>query len=166
MTGEPAIKGFLISSATRRLLLAVAIVGAATFLYGVLAGDAIRAWQALLVNFLFFSGLAHGGVVLSALMHATSARWGRPLKRVAEATVAFLPIAFLILMVLLIGTPAWAPWVHEPVEAKQAWLNIPFFVTRQILGFLLLGGLSLLYVYRSLRAADPPPRHSSLSIQA
>lgn len=151
MTAESAIKGFLISSATRRLLLAVAIVGAATFLYGVLAGDAIRAWQALLVNFLFFTGLAHGGVVLSALMHATSARWGRPLKRVAEATVAFLPIAFLILMVLLIGTPAWAPWVHEPVEAKQPWLNIPFFVTRQTVGFLVLGGLSLAFVYQSLR---------------
>ena len=143
--------GTLLSKGTRRIFLALGVLGAGTFLYGVLIGDDTRAWQSLLVNFLFFAGLAQAGVVLSALMHATSARWGRPLKRTAEATVAFLPVAFVLLIVLLLGTSAWAPWVREPVEAKQPWLNIPFFVTRQTLSFLLLGGLSLAYVYQSLR---------------
>ncbi|MFQ5973879.1 MAG: molybdopterin oxidoreductase, partial [Alphaproteobacteria bacterium] len=120
-------------------------------LYGVVLGDGTRAWQALLVNFLFFAGLAQAGVVFSALVQATSAGWGRSLKRTAEATAAFLPVAFGLLIVLLVGVSALAPWVREPVAAKTPWLNIPFFVTRQVVAFLLLGGLSLSYVYQSLR---------------
>ena len=141
----------VVSDGTRRLYLGAGLVGTAAFLYGVVLGDAIRAWQSLLVNFLFFGGLAQAGVVLSAMMQVTSSRWGRALKRTAEATSAFLPVSFVLLLVLLAGVSAWAPWVHAPVEAKQAWLNIPFFVTRQILGCLLLGGISLAYVYRSVR---------------
>ena len=140
----------LLSPGVRRFLLGIAALGGLAFLVG-LALDGIRAWQALLVNFLFFGGLAQAGVVLSCILQVTSARWGRPLKRVAEATVAFLPVAFVLLLLLLAGTAAWAPWVHEPVEAKAPWLNIPFFVSRELLAFLLLSGFSLRYVYRSVR---------------
>ena len=141
----------VVSGRTRQVLLGACGVGAVAFLFDVGVGDGTRAWTALLVNFLFFAGLAQAGVVLSAVMQATSARWGRSLKRLAEATAAFLPAAFVLLLVLFLGIATWAPWVREPVEAKTAWLNIPFFVTRQTLTFLLLSGLSLAYVYRSLR---------------
>jgi hypothetical protein len=141
----------VVSESTRRLYLVAGLAGAAAFLYGVALGDSIRAWQSLLVNFLFFGGLAQAGVAISAIMQVTSSRWGRALKRTSEATAAFFPISLVLLLTLLAGTTAWAPWVHEPVESKAAWLNIPFFVTRQVLGFLLLTGLSLRYVYRSLR---------------
>jgi hypothetical protein len=135
----------------RQVGLALAAVGAVAFVYGLLVGDSIRAWQALLVNFLFFAGLAQAGVVLSATLQTTSARWGRPLKRLSEATGAFLPVAFVLLLILLLGVSSWATWVHEPIPAKTPWLNIPFFVVRQILAFLLLSGLSVAYLYRSLR---------------
>ena len=141
----------LVPPRARSVLLGLAALGALAFLYGIVVGDAVRSWQTLLVNFLFFGGLAQAGVVLSCILQVTSARWGRPLKRVAEATAAFLPAAFGLLLVLLAGTAAWAPWVHEPVEAKTPWLNVPFFVLRELLAFLVLGGFSLRYVYRSLR---------------
>ena len=141
----------LVPPRARNVLLGLAALGALAFLYGIVLGDAVRAWESLLVNFLFFGGLAQAGVVLSCILQVTSARWGRPLKRVAEATAAFLPAAFILLLVLLAGTAAWAPWVHEPVEAKTPWLNVPFFVSRELLAFLVLGGFSLRYVYRSLR---------------
>ena len=82
----------LLAPGTRRFLLGLAVLGGLAFLVG-LAVDGTRAWQALLVNFLFFGGLAQAGVVLSCILQVTSARWGRPLKRVAEASVAFLPVA-------------------------------------------------------------------------
>ena len=136
---------------TRLVLLCLAALGGLAFLYGIAFGERVRAWQALLVNFLFFGGLAQAGVVFSCILQVTSARWGRPLKRAAEATVAFLPVAFVMLLVLLAGTAAWAPWVHHPVEAKTPWLNIPFFVLRELLAFLVLSGITLRYVYLSLR---------------
>ncbi|MBM62430.1 MAG: hypothetical protein CL484_05720 [Acidobacteria bacterium] len=141
----------VVSESTRRLYLAAGLIGGLTFLYGLVFGDSLRAWQSLLVNFLFFGGLAQAGVVISAIMQVTSSRWGRALKRIAEATTAFFPISFVLLLILLAGVKAWAPWVHEPVDTKAAWLNIPFFATRQLIGFLVLTGLSLRYVYQSLR---------------
>jgi Ni/Fe-hydrogenase subunit HybB-like protein len=135
----------------RWLFLTLAVVGTTAFADQVLYGDSMRAWQSLLVNFLFFAGLAQAGVVLSALLQVTSARWGRPLKRLSEATVAFLPVAALLLIVLLSGTATWAPWVHEPIPEKTPWLNVTFFVTRQLVSFGLLSLLSVLFVYRSLR---------------
>ncbi len=134
----------------KRAFFAAAATGAAGFLISLLT-DAGRAWQALLVNVLFFSGLAQAGVVFSALLQATSARWGRSLKRVAEATGAFLPVAFVLTLVLLSGIGTWAPWVAEPVEEKAVWLNVPFFVAREVVALALLNGLSLAYVYRSVR---------------
>jgi hypothetical protein len=113
--------------------------------------DGIRTWNALLVNFLFWSGLGHAGVAVSAMFQATSARWARPLKRIAEGTVAFLPVSALMLIVLLAGVSVWAPWMHEPNASRQAWLNAPSFVLRQSLGFLLLGAISIAYVYASIR---------------
>mgnify|MGYP001190780681 CR=1 FL=1 len=147
----PVASGSLVSDGTRRTLLGCGVVGTLAFSFGVFFGDSARAWQSLLINFLFFAGLAQAGVVLSALLQVTSARWGRPLKRTAEATAAFFPVALLMLLILLAGVSSWAPWVHEPIEAKTPWLNIPFFVTRQLAAFSVLTGLSLLYVYKSLR---------------
>ena len=56
----------VVAESTRRLYLTSGLIGAATFLYGLALGDSIRAWQSLLVNFLFFGGLAQAGVVISA----------------------------------------------------------------------------------------------------
>ena len=141
----------ILPAGARRALAALVLAGAGAFLFGLLLGDAPRAWQALLVNTLFFGGLALAGVVLSALLQLTAARWGRPLKRTAEATSAFLPAALLLVVVLLAGAGGWAPWVHAPPEGRAAWLNFPFFAARELGAFLLLGGLGAAYVYHSVR---------------
>jgi hypothetical protein len=132
----------LLTPARRFLLLGAAAVGLLAFIVGLLT-DATRAWSALLVNFLFWSGLGHAGVAFSAIFFITSARWARPLKRVAEATVAFLPASALMLLALLVGLGGWAPWMHESIGGRQVWLNAPFLIVRQVLGLLLLGGLSV-----------------------
>ena len=141
----------LVSAAVRRRLAAVGLAGAGAFLFGVLRGDALRAWQTLLVNFLFFAGLAQAGVVLSALVQATSASWARPVKRAAEATAAFLPVSFVLLLVLFLGLSTWAPWVGQTGLSHEGWLTVPAFVARQGVAFVVLGGLSAAYVYHSLR---------------
>lgn len=140
-----------VSDRARRGLLGCGALGTLAFLHAVHFGEATRAWQALLVNVLFFAGLAHAGVVVSAIMQVTSAHWGRALKRLAEATSAFLPLGGGLLLVLFLGISAWAPWVEAPVAAKTPWLNVPFFVTRHALAFIGLTALGLAYVYCSLR---------------
>ncbi len=141
----------ILSARERRVARMLAAAGVAAFALGVGFGDAARAWQALLINFLFFTGLAQAGVVLSALVQLTSARWARPLKRAAEATAAFLPVSSILLAVLLVGLPAWAPWAGAHGHAREGWLTVPWFAAREAAGFLLLLAVSAAYLYQSVR---------------
>ena len=99
--------------------LLLAFIGGAAFWIGVSGSQAERAWQVFLVNYLFWSGLAFGTVLFSAALIMTNARWGRPLKRLAEAPAAFLPVAFLLFWVLFLGREQLFPWIHEPLPAKK-----------------------------------------------
>lgn len=134
-------------------LLALIALGATAFLYGVTQPGAVRAWSIFLVNFLFWSGLAQALVVLAALMQLTKAQWAGPIRRLAEAGVAFLPLSFVLFLVIFFGREVLFPWILEPIEAKAAWLNVPFLFTRDGIGLLILYGLSVLFVKHSLRSA-------------
>jgi hypothetical protein len=129
----------------------LAIVGAGVFLVGISGSQAQRAWQAYLVNFLFWSGLAFGTVLFSAILTMTNARWGRPLKRLAEAPGAFLPVAFLLFWGLFFGREKIYPWIHENVGHKQLWLSSGFLFARDGASLLLLTIVSLALVYYSVR---------------
>lgn len=129
----------------------LAILGAAAFLYGVSGDLAVRAWQAYLVNYVFWAGLSFGAVLFAAVLNMSYARWGRPVKRLAEALGAYLPVSFLLFWVLFFGRATLFPWVREPIPEKQAWLNVPFFFARNGVALLLLTILSLALVYYSIR---------------
>lgn len=129
----------------------LAVMGTIAFLVGISGSEDQRVWQAYLVNFVFWSGLAFGTVLFSAMLTMTNARWGRPLKRLAEAPVAFLPVAFLLFWVLLWGRELLFPWIHEPVEHKKVWLNSGFLFARDGVALLILTLVSLALVYSSVR---------------
>ena len=134
------------------LLCALLIaVGVASFLVGVLGSRPERAWQAYLINFVFWSGIAFGAIMFSAVLTIVDARWGRPLKRLAEGFVAFTPVACALFWVLYFGKDYLFPWVHDPPPAKAAWLNAGFLFLRDGIGLILLTAVGLAIVYRSSR---------------
>ncbi len=133
-------------------------LGLTTFLIGVTGEHAQRAWQAYLVNWLFWSGLALSGLTFSALLRITKAEWAGPLQPLAEALAAFLPISFFLLLVLFLGSEQLFSWIQNPVPAKQAWLNEPFLVLRSLFGVVLLYGCGLALLRASLRASRTLPR--------
>jgi hypothetical protein len=126
-------------------------LGAAVFLLGVSGAQAPRAWQALLINFVFWSGLAFGCVLFVAVLNLTNAHWARPLKRLAEAPAAFLPVAFVLFWVLYLGRVHLFPWLREPVAAKAWWLNAGFLFARDGLSLLVLIAVAVALVYHSVR---------------
>ena len=137
--------------ATLSLLLAV--VGFAIFLVGVFTGNA-RAWQAYHINWLFFTTISSAGVAIAAAQRITTARWSRPTVRIIEGFVAWLPVAFVLLVLMLIGGKrAIFPWVTEPptIPEKALWLNPTFFTIRVLVVFALITALSLWFVYRTVR---------------
>jgi Ni/Fe-hydrogenase subunit HybB-like protein len=74
-----------------RLLLLfafMAVMGAAVFVNGISGPHSQRIWQVYLINFVFWTGLAAGCVLFSAILSITHAHWGRSIKRLAK------PLAF------------------------------------------------------------------------
>ncbi len=130
----------------------LAVVGVAAFLYGATGNDALRAWQAFTVNYVFWAGLAFGAVLFSAVLNLSKAVWGRPIKRLAEAFGAYLPVSFLLFWAFLAGKERVFPWIAKPVPGKQAFLNAPFMFAREGVCLLALTVLSLLLVYYSVKA--------------
>ena len=127
------------------------LIGMVSFFYGIAGPDRQRTWQVYLINFLFWSGIAFSATVFVAILNITNARWGRPLKRLAEALGAFTPVAFLLFWVLYFGSESIFPWVRDPVQGRESWLNTVSLFTRNGIGLFLLTGVSVALIYCSVR---------------
>lgn len=128
------------------------LIGAISFIVGVSGSQAPRAWQAYLINFVFWFGLSAGSILFVAILNITHARWGRPLKRLAEALGTFLPVSFIFFWLLYGGRASLFPWILEPVQGKEQWLNVPFFFAREGIAIFLLGAVAMALTYFSVRA--------------
>ena len=135
------------------LMMGCMLVGVIAFIIGLLSPDTSLVWRALLVNAVFFGGLAFGGIAFSVILTITNARWGRPVKRMAEAMTAFLPVVAVMFLLLFLGAPQLFLWIDpaKVIQAKAGWLNYPFFVVRQISVFVLFSILIWFYLKVSLR---------------
>lgn len=127
------------------------VLGAVTVAAGILGFESKRVWISFLINFAFWSGLAQGGIVFSAAYRLTNGKWGETIRRVSEGFVLFIPLSALLFLLTFIGREHLWPWITEPIEAKSAWLNEPFFFIRVTLYYVVMSLLSLRYVYLSAR---------------
>ena len=135
------------SAGGQGILLALVVIGAAAFIYGLMQPEPGQAWAIYLVNLLFWSSFAIVGPALAAMMQLTQARWSPSIKRVALTTGGFLPFSFVLFLVFFLGLGALYPWVNNPalVEKKSQWLNVPFFVLRIGVGVLLLYWVAMIF---------------------
>ncbi len=133
--------------------LVLTLVGAAVFIAGLfIAPD--RAWHAWHFNWLFFAGLSSGAMAIVAVQRITTARWSRPVVRMLEGYVAFLPVAFVFLLVsLFAGKGHIFPWAHGsyPNPEKATYYGATFLIIRDVVVFGVLTVLPLWFVYRSVR---------------
>jgi hypothetical protein len=136
--------------------IVLALIGTATFLFGVFSGDAAHTWSIYLVNVVFWSGIAATGPAVAAMMQLTEARWSPSVRRIALTTAGFLPVSFVLLFVLLAAGYSLWPWVKTPIPVKAAWLNFPFFFARTLVLAALLFLTSFAFVRALLRDPVPP----------
>lgn len=138
-----------------RLIIPVLLVVGLIALVGAFFSDPARAWRAYHFNWLYFTSLAQGAVILAVVVTITRGLWSRPVRRLALSFVAFMPIAFvLVLPMLFFGTEAIFPWVGHPElmqKGKEAYLNIPFLSVRTVVLLGLLVVLDLVFAYWALR---------------
>ena len=147
----PARRLETVPSILRIGALVLIVIGVIAFI-GALLTDAARAWRAYHFNWLFFTTVAQGAVTLAAAVTITRGLWSRPIRRIALAFVAFLPVAYLLVIpILLFGAPHIFPWIEHPVAKKAAYLNVPFLSARTLLLLGILFILDLVFAYYSLR---------------
>lgn len=134
---------FTLSPAAHFFLLGLVALGVITFFFG-LKVDADRAWHNYLLNYFYWFSLSLSGLFFISLCYVTTSVWAAPLKRVPEALIGFLPVAFCLLLILWLGKGYLYEWTHHEVVAgdslltgKRGYLNIPFFVIRNIFFYIL-----------------------------
>jgi Ni/Fe-hydrogenase subunit HybB-like protein len=144
---------FRINDRLQKLLLGFVVIGIIGFGVGLIGNRSYLAWQALLVNTMFFGGIALGGLAFSLIFTITNAKWGRPIKRLAEALGAFIPIGALLLCLLFFGADHFFEWMdHDKViHAKAGWLNFPFFIIRNVVVLGLFVAASSYYLKTVIR---------------
>ncbi|MBA2321439.1 MAG: hypothetical protein H0V89_09810 [Deltaproteobacteria bacterium] len=161
------------ASVGRTVPPAVLGAGVALMLLGVVSvgiGFAIAGpawtWGAILVGLVYTLAIAQGGIIFSVIQTATWGRWGRPFKRVAETLFFVMPIAYVALLVFLVGglgIYVWNPDTiipggpvsllpHSPeaVASKPIWLAEGFVIARMAIGFLWILIINFVYVRASL----------------
>ena len=118
--------------------------------------DPQAAWISYITNWLYFTSVSMGGLLLAIATWITKAKWNWSIRRISQSFVAFLPFSFLLMLPMLSLGESYFPWIEmmadDPVvQNKAAYLNMPFLVTRNVLGLALLFGVALYFVYLALR---------------
>ncbi len=132
-------------------LVLLVVFGGSVFVWQVLGSEPARAWQAFLINLLFFSAVAQSGSVLAAIYHLTEARWGGRVMPLAMGLGSFLPVSFVLFVVLLLGFP-YLPTYSAEFSARRSWFDPLFLISRDILGIAILYSVSLAFSYRFLNS--------------
>lgn len=83
-------------------------------------------WGFYMVNFVFWIGISHAGIMISAILRLTQAEWRRPVTRAAEVMTVFSLVAALMSAPLVhVGRPWRADlWVFPYDFARGVWINI------------------------------------------
>ena len=135
----------LVSSA----LLAIGLVA---FLAG-LSTDAATTWRAFHVNYLYFGGLAQSGVVLASIFVIVGATWPGPVRHIAAALSAWVPVTLVLAAIGFLGRRHIYPWIDEPLPWKAVWLNESRVYGADLAVLAVLALLSYAFLKASFRPA-------------
>jgi len=154
---EPHFLGEFGPIVYRRSALIGGVALAVSFGLGLILRDLDRFCHAYLVNYCYFLSLSLGALFFVVLQHLARAGWSVVVRRLAEILAANLPLMAVLALPVLFGTGVLYDWVHasesahaELIEAKRAYLNLPFFLVRIGAYFAIWTWLSRVLLNRSV----------------
>ena len=82
-------------------------------------------WGFFITNFVFWIGISHAGVMLSAILRLAKAEWRRPATRAAEVLTIFSLMTAMIMPIIHTGRP-WRIlyWAFPYDFARGIWPNV------------------------------------------
>ncbi len=125
----------------QRSALVVGVLGVIILVLGALISRE-QFFQSYLIGYIFWFQLSLGCLIVLAIQHLVSGRWGSVAQRVLEAGASTLPLMALLFVPLLLGLPILYEWARPEVVAHDAilqqkapYLNVSFFIIRAIIYF-------------------------------
>jgi hypothetical protein len=125
----------------QRTSLLVGIAGVLLLITGFLLSRE-QALRSYLFAYLYWIGMGLGSMGILLLHHTVGGKWGMVIRRLCEAGCRTLPYMALLLIPVLLSIPTLYPWARPEalqnanIQAKAAYLNVPFFLVRTIFYFL------------------------------
>ncbi len=132
-------------------------------------------FQSYLFAFVFWAQLSIGCLALLLIQHVAGGTWGAVIRRPLEAGTMTLPLMAVLFIPIIFGIPDLYRWANpeevahsELLAHKAPYLNVPFFIGRTALYFVIWIALAYLLNKWSGRQdqdaeAVPESRFSSLS---
>ena len=113
-------------------LLLVFLAGAGAFGFMLNKGVGVTGlnrpvmWGVFMTNFVFWIGISHAGIMISAILRLTQAEWWRPVTRAAEVLTVFSLTAALMAAPLVHPGRPWraAYWIFPYDFGRGIWPNI------------------------------------------
>ncbi|MBI4220322.1 MAG: polysulfide reductase NrfD [Chloroflexi bacterium] len=106
-------------------------------------------WGVFITTFVFWVGISHAGIMISAILRLTQAEWRRPVTRAAELLTVFSLITALTFPIIHAGRP-WriVYWIIPYDFSRGIWPNIrsPLVWDPAAIGTYLTGSILFLYV--------------------
>lgn len=152
----------------QRAALIVGVLGLVACGAGAALGNVVQFFRSYLVAYLFWLGLGLGSLAILMIHFVAGGRWGFSVRRLLEAAAGTLPLLALLFVPIVFGLKFLYIWTHANVVAadenlrhKALYLNVPFFLVRAAVYFLVWIGLAFLLA-RTAKAQDenPEPRHA------
>jgi len=126
-----------------RFMRRALIAGVVLILLMIVPWNHDRFFEAYLIGWTFWTGIAIGSLALLMLQHLTGGGWGFVIRRILEASTRTLPAMAVLFIPILLGAHSlYHEWMdeaeaqkHEAVAFKAKYLNFPFFTVRAVIYF-------------------------------
>jgi len=107
-------------------------------------------WAVLSVNFLVVLCLAFAGVALCSVLYLVGGKWRHEVRPLAVSLYALFPLAFVLLIILLVGGEHTFPWLAHTEHGGHmpGWYTLPLLAAREIIGMLTVMYLSWVFIKR------------------
>ncbi len=141
------------------------VIGIAAVLFGFLAGDKVmheRTFANLLLMAYYFACVCMSGTFFLAVQYVAQAGWSASILRVPQAMAKTLPIAAVILVLVISAglythnlyhhwhadglTDPNSPNYDSLIAGKSVFLNVPFFLGRQVVFLGIYSIFSIMFV--------------------
>jgi hypothetical protein len=133
----------IVSGNFKLVTLILTGIGVVTFIFGLLSDPQLTWANYLVVNYYFLS-LAMGGVFFFVLQNISQSGWASAFQRIPEALMSYVAYAGIFFLLLFFGMNDLYHWSDKEavtldplLQHKSAFLNIPFFMIRMIVYFIL-----------------------------